>query len=46
MRAIPKKLLTHSADVYQESKTGSGWDGATLEMIGRLAMSIWSPPAK
>lgn len=25
MRAIPKKLLTHSADVYQESKTGSGW---------------------
>ena len=37
MRAIPKKLLIHEATVYQEAKTGSGWDGTTLEMIGRLS---------
>lgn len=37
MRAIPKKLLIHSADVYQEAKMGSGWDGAALEMAGRLS---------
>lgn len=46
MRAIPKKLLTHSADVYQESKTGSGWDGAALEMIGRLAHVHMEPSSK
>ena len=33
MRAIPKKLLIHTAAVYQETKTGSGWNGATLERI-------------
>ena len=36
MRAIPKKLLIHTAAVYQETKTGSGWNGATLERIGQL----------
>ena len=36
MLAIPKKLLIHTAAVYQETKTGSGWNGATLERIGQL----------
>ena len=36
MRAIPKKLLIHTAAVYQDTKTGSGWNGATLERIGQL----------
>ena len=36
MRAIPKKLLIHAATVYQESKTGSGWSGTALELIGQL----------
>ena len=36
MMAIPKKLLIHSAAVYQEAKTGSGWNGATMKLIGQL----------
>lgn len=36
MKAIPKKLLIHAATVYQETKTGSGWNGTTLELTGQL----------
>lgn len=36
MKAIPRMMLIHSATVYQETKTGSGWNGTTLELIGQL----------
>ena len=36
MKAIPKKLLIHSAAVYQETKTGAGWNGKELELTGQF----------
>lgn len=46
MKPIPKKLLIHSADVYEETKDGKGWDGTELKQIGTLSTIRIEPSSK